>query len=202
VVLEFLGALMTMNARHESRWHRWLAWASAALSAVTALCLFAQLVAYGIVLLLATIVVIAAAWVTKAPPADTLPDVVEANAAKMAGVASEVTVNGVSASTLVTGRAKEMSKIVRKWVVLAKLRWGHLQDTRADRTCLARWLAEEMVKDGPEKEKDLRHKDRLAVVQLAVEMFFVPTAEELLAQAIRRSAVVQGLKSLRDNELQ
>lgn len=188
-----------MDALRPSWAHKMLCRALVVLSAVVALMLTAGAAGFGIAGLLLVIVVGALALATKPGRPDTLPVEMEAAAAKMAGVASEVTVDGVVASGLVRGDAKRISKCVRKWVVLAKLRWGHLADTRADRTCLARWLAEEMVKEGPDQERDMRHKDRFQIVQLAVEMFFVPTAEELLAAAIKKSAVVRGMKSLAED---
>jgi len=195
-MFSFLGGALVMSAVSPSRLHVAVCRAFAVVSAVTALMLWVQWVGCGIVGLLLSAALCAAALATRPAAPDTLPAVMEANVAKMAGVASEVTIDGKAASGLVQGEAKRVSKCVRKWVTLAKLRWGYLADTRADRTCLARWLSEEMVKEGPDQEKDMRHKDRLQVVALAVEMFFVPTAEELVAGAVRRSAVVRGLKSL------
>lgn len=123
-------------------------------------------------------------------PSQVVPDEVEACVADMAGVADCTTVGGRSAEEHLSHRNRELSRAAVEWIMRAKLHFGELKDTAADRICAKRWLAEEM------KKADMRDKDACGLIPVVVEMLFVPTADDVFASKIKRSRVARTMKLL------
>lgn len=99
----------------------------------------------------------------------------EAVVANATGISKGTTIGGVVARSLLNEDQVTRGKAIRKWTRRARLQFGMLKDTTADRIVLRRWLAEQM------KAEDMRDKDACRLIPFVVATFFLPTAEELEA---------------------
>lgn len=112
-------------------------------------------------------------------------DRMEAYVADIAGVGDVTEVGNATAEAVLDGVDKELTKGARKWLRKAKLHFGDLKDTTADRICLKRWLAEQM------KGEDMRDKDACGMIPVVVTAMFIPTLDDVLgAQLADRKSVV------------
>lgn len=90
-------------------------------------------------------------------------------------------------------KAREgMSKGIRKWLHRAKVKFGSMEDTPADRRVLELWLGDEMKKD------DMRDWDIVKMRPLVVEFMFIPGLEDIVAKQVRESMSKKALKRLMD----
>lgn len=115
-------------------------------------------------------------------------DEMEALAADLVGAGDATTIGSNLAETLNPDKALTASAI--KWIHKAKLHFGELKDTAADRICAKRWLAEAM------KAADMRDVDAVCLIPLVVEMLFVPSVEEVFAHRLRHSRVAGVMKRM------
>lgn len=124
------------------------------------------------------------------PPEGLTPDVMEAAVADVVQVADVTTISGQQAEAHLDSEWRELTSAARKWLMKATLHFGEMRDTPADRIVLKRWLAEQM------KKEDMRDKDACRLIPTVVELMFVPTIDEVLAHAIRRSRVACAMRVL------
>lgn len=132
----------------------------------------------------------AAAALAISRPLQTVSDKMEAYVAEMVGAGDCTTIGGVRADQQLDEEDKALSRAAVDWIQRAKLHFGELRDSAADRICAKRWLAEEM------KKADMRNKDACGLIPIVVEMLFVPTTDEVLAAKLRRSRVAGAMRLL------
>lgn len=135
------------------------------------------------------VAVLAAIALAMADPAIGVTDEIEELAANAMGVSEFVTVGG---ARLQCEGAKFTGRVIHDWVCKAKLHFGDLKDTPADRTVVKRWLAEQM------KAADMRDKDAIALVPVVTELVWVPLESDVVAARVKRSKVVAAMKMLCD----
>lgn len=119
-----------------------------------------------------------------------VPDEVEACVADMVGAGESTTIGGIPAVQLLSEGNRTLTKSAVEWTQRAKLHFGVLQDTTADRICARRWLAEEM------KKADMRDRDACGLIPVVVEMLLIPTVDDIFAQKIRHSRVAKAMHAL------
>lgn len=118
------------------------------------------------------------------------PVSVEATVSKVLGLASEVEINGITASELLSDNERDRAKGIRRWVHRAKLHFGEVKDTPADILCVKRWLAEQMKAD------DVRDKDARRMIPMVAVLCTVPDRDDIAANMVRQSTVVQHARRL------
>lgn len=109
--------------------------------------------------------------------------------AEIVGVGDTTTIGKAKACDKLDVVDKELTQGVLKWLNAAKVHFGELRDTAADRICLKRWLGEKM------KAADMRDKDALGLIPVVVELMFVPTIDDALAAQVKRSRVAATMKA-------
>lgn len=123
-------------------------------------------------------------------PMQVVDDFIEAGVADMVGVGECTTIGSTKAEALLNDDTKKLSKSTVEWVMRAKLHFGELKDSAADRICAKRWLAEEM------KKADMRDKDACGLIPVVVEMLFIPTSDDVFAAKVRKSRVATLMRHL------
>lgn len=132
----------------------------------------------------------AAVAVSASQPLQAVTDDMEAYVAEMVGAGDCTTIGSRPAEDLLDGVDRQLTASAVEWIRKAKLHFGELKDTAADRICAKRWLAEEM------KKADMRDKDACGLIPIVVEMLFVPTIDEVLAAKLRRSRVAGVMRAM------
>lgn len=125
-----------------------------------------------------------------AAPVQTVDDHLEAYVAEMAGAADCTQLGNHSATEWLDDVDKLLTNAAVEWIQRARLHFGELKDTSADRICAKRWLAEKM------KEADMRDKDACGLIPIVVEMLFIPSINEILAAKLKKSRVAGALKAM------
>lgn len=131
-----------------------------------------------------------AAALAVSQPLQVVSDDMEAYVAEMVGAGDSTTIGSTRAEDRLDAVDRQLTTAAVEWIQRAKLHFGELRDTAADRICAKRWLAEEM------KKADMRNKDACGLIPIVVEMLFVPTIDDVLAAKLRRSRVAGAMRSL------
>lgn len=131
-----------------------------------------------------------AVGVAIAAPAVGTAAVIEGMVAEVLEVTAETSVGGTPVQGRLGANELAMSGFVRDWVWEAKLHFGELKDTTADRICLKRWLGEQM------KAGSVRKSDAIHYIPMIVELVFVPGIAEVLAARVAQSGVARLMRSL------
>lgn len=132
----------------------------------------------------------AAAGLAVSRPMLHVTDKMEAYVAEMVGAGDSTTIGGTVAEDLLDDQDRILTRSAVEWIQRARLHFGELRDTAADRICAKRWLAEEM------KKADMRDKDACGLIPVVVEMLFVPTIDDVLAARLRRARTAGVMRSL------
>jgi hypothetical protein len=115
---------------------------------------------------------------------------VEQLVALATGMHTATTLDGVVVATDAGDQAKRHARVVGKWLTIAKLHFGEVRDTPADRIAVKRWLAEQM------KGADMRDSDAVKYIPMVVELMWTPLIGDIVAARMRDSRVVAALKML------
>lgn len=112
-----------------------------------------------------------------------------------------VTVNGTRAGLDSESHTKLEAmglplRLANEWHLRARLNFGRLDETEADKKCLYRWLGDRLSVEHP----DLRTKDKVAITELVVAMYWVPRETEIIAQLCAKSGVATLLRAMAAQE--
>lgn len=124
-------------------------------------------------------------------PAVGTPAVVEGVVAEVLEVTNETTLGDVPLVGRLNANDLALSGFVRDWVWNAKLHFGELKDTSADRICLKRWLGEQMKASG-----SVRTCDAVHFIPTIVELVFIPGIAEVLAARVAQSGVARLMRTM------
>lgn len=89
-------------------------------------------------------------------------------------------------------RLNKLAAMSSEWVYRARVHFGTLDNTSADRKALERWCGEEIRKE----HKDMRYKDVYCVVQMVCATYWLPREEDVVAAGMARSGVAQVMSTL------
>lgn len=136
-------------------------------------------------------------WAASAPPPGGTDAVAEAVASHALGADDSVSTRGPGfavATNEHTGAVVEAvrakRKLVRDWVVRARLHFGEVKNTPADQLCVKRWLGEQM------KAADVRDTDARATIPAIAFLATVPDEGDVFGAAVQDAFVVRGMQAL------
>lgn len=112
-----------------------------------------------------------------------------------------VTINGKpagpnSAHAALLERTGLPVRLASEWHYRARLNFGRLDQTEADKKCLQRWLGDKIHAEHP----DMRTKDKVAMIDLILALYWVPRDSEIIAEMAANSGPAVILRSMMHQE--